>query len=293
MASTFLTANSTPVDPLYPTGAGMNQDEYMLIEYKGILHSETEEILYGLIDCEVINMYPFRKYRELMKELGNQPDQLYSETAFYQTDELITYLNDGEKLPPDAMAYIKRYCKVNYTFTPSVKLAFTVAMRRLISESYIKGVTIVFDSPEIAKDVHYLNDMLGEKYLQQKGKIVYLDPENHPEIEDIPSLMAAEILEANRAKKPYTTIVTNHIDLVEDCLISCEQVGLETAFFLLRNHSGNMKPVTLNTKEEVQYEEVGTKTIEDIINPNKYRTNEHGFHLPLLAKFARFSPILY
>ncbi len=270
-------------DPLYPTGAGENRDERMLIEYQGIMHSEAEEIMWGMISCDMLHQYPFKKYSEIMNAHRNDPTEVYAETAFFRPDDLITYLNDGEKLPEFVVNYIKQFCKVNYTFVPSTLIAFAGAMKRLMEEDYIESVTFAFDSPYILKDKRYLEDILSPELLQTKGRII-LPEEDNPV--DVRTLMSLEILRAKAEGKPYTTVVTNSIQLIYDCVTHLDQTGANEMFFLLRNNSENMI-----MKEDGTFEELGTQEIVDILNPNKDREDENGLHLPLPTKFARFAPI--
>lgn len=289
MPSAFDNLGNMDADLLFPTGAGVNQqDESLLIEVDGILHSECEKIFYGLEGCDLIHSLPLGVYRTLLEY---PPDKVYKELAFYRPDDLITHLNDGKPLTEYQMRHVFDYTEQNYSFHPSVRTTMNVAISRLLKEKFVKSVAFYFDRIPSNFDMQYLADTLPHDELIEKSEVYMPERTYTSELEQSDALCAFVKNQFVVHKHVFTTIITNHATAIIDMLKSAEEYGVEKTFFLLRNHSKNMKTM-LNSEGKVIFEELYTDQIVDLINPNPNRLTK-GFPLPLAAKFGRFSPLAF
>jgi len=290
MASVFDDLGNLNSDLLFPTGAGnAQQDEHLLIEVDGIMHSECEKIFYGLEGCALIQTLPFGLYRAL---LGQSPDKIYKELAFYRPVDLLTHLNDGQSLTDAQVRHALEYCEQNYSFMPSVRTNMNVAIGRLMKEKFISSVSFYFDRVPTNYDMQYLADTLPNSELI--GKSTVFRPDNNSWLSELEKIRAFCAFIRNQYltyNKIFTTIITNKAEAIIDMLKHPDEYGCEKTFFLLRNHSGNMKPI-LSSDGKVSFEELYTDEIVDLINPNPDRLTR-GFPLPLPAKFGRFSPLAF
>lgn len=269
-------------DAIFPTGAGLNQDEYILVEYPGIIHAESEEIFYGLEGFPVLEHYPFNKYHTL---LTYPQAKIYKEIAFYRPRDLLIYLNDGIEMEPDEIQFALEYCKENYSFGDATPLSFSKALAKLLEQTYVKKVSIAFPSQITMKDIYYIGDILPDQLLDDKVEFIF----NGDGLSPVEFLKTA-LCKQKQFDPPYTTVVTNEIDFIYDVLSSFEEYEVYETFFLLRNHSKNVSLVEENG--EIKFIEQGTDKIINILNPIKKRLI-NGLPLPLKAKFGRFSPVPY
>ncbi len=290
MPSVFDNNGNLDSDLLFPTGAGKGQqDEHLLIEVDGIMHSECEKIFYGLEGCALIQTLPFELYRSL---LGQSPDKIYKELAFYRPIDLLTHLNDGKALTDAQVRHALEYCEQNYSFFPSVRTNMNVAIGRLMKEKYISSVSFYFDRVPTNYDMQYLADTLPNDELINKSTVFRPDDSSLITEEDKVRAFCAFIRNQYLTHdKVFTTIITNKAEAIIDMLKHTDEYGCEKTFFLLRNHRGNMKPV-ISSDGKVSFEERYTDEIVDLINPNPNRLTQ-GFPLPLPAKFGRFSPLAF
>ena len=100
-------------DPLYPVGG--NRDERILIEFNGILHSEAEDIFYGMKDCIVLEAHGFHTYDRLLSY--KDPEKIYEEIGYFRPRDLIKYLNDGNEIDEEEIDTIIEYSKLNYDYS--------------------------------------------------------------------------------------------------------------------------------------------------------------------------------
>ncbi|MCM1213947.1 MAG: hypothetical protein NC548_05415 [Lachnospiraceae bacterium] len=289
MSSVFENLGNADADLLFPTGAGTNQqDENILIEVDGILHSECEKIFYGLEGCALIQALPFGVYRSLLEET---PDKVYKELAFYRPMDLLTHLNDGKPLTEFQLRHALEYSEQNYSFDPSVRTNMNVAIGRLLKEKFVTSVAFYFDRIPTNYDMQYLADTMPNDELIQKSTVYRPEVPQWSEIEKVHEFCAFIKNQFLTHNKVFTTIITNKAEAIIEMLQHPDDYGCEKTFFLLRNHSGNMKTV-LTSDNQIKFEEVFTDEIVNLINPNMDRLTQ-GFPLPLAAKFGRFSPLAF
>lgn len=289
MPSAFDNVGNLDADLLFPTGAGVNQqDENILVEVDGILHSECEKIFYGLEGCALIQSLPFGVYRALLEY---PPDKVYKELAFYRPDDLLTHLNDGKPLTDYQMRHAFEYSEQNYSFYPSIRTSMNVAISRLLREKFVKSIAFYFDRVPSNFDMQYLADTMPQDEIVEKGEVYMPEHVHLSELEQGKALCAFVRDQFLTHNHVFTTIITNHATAIINMLSAPEDYGVEKTLFLLRNHSKNMKTM-LTSEGKVVFEELYTDEIVDLINPNPNRLTE-GFPLPLAAKFGRFSPLAF
>lgn len=267
-------------DPLYPVGG--NRDERILIEFNGILHSEAEDIFYGMKDCIVLEAHGFHTYDRLLSY--DDPERVYEEIGFFRPKDLIKYLNDGNEIEDDEIDAIIEYSKMNYDYSVATVLNMLGALETLARTDYVKGITIVFTNHR-ESDAAYLASIFDNDILTKKFSI--LESSTDTVIQDIEK----EMLEASNANNPYTTVITNEYQLIIDILNNYHKYKADTTFFLLRNHSQNMEQLIKG--DSVYFNELYTDKITNIITGGFSENNIPdllNINFPAKAKFGRFSP---
>lgn len=281
----------SPRDPLYPIGK--NRDERILIEYDGILHSEAEEIFYGLKNAGCLHVYPFKKYHALIKQydamrLQNTVEAkhyIYKEISFFQPHDLLLYLNDGIEMTPEREDFALKQCRENYRYNPITLTSFAGALIPLVQEDIIKGVTIVFPKMWNFKMVMYLDKLYTHDTMKEKMLIAMPD-----QGENITDTLYNLMNTANDDNNPYTTIITNEYEFIKKCLEDYTNFGDQGQLYLLRNHSGNTDMVMQDGK--YKFIERGNDELESLIMPQKDRIID-GLPLPLMVQFGRFVSMPY
>ena len=267
-------------DPLYPVGG--NRDERILIEFNGILHSEAEDIFYGMKDCIVLEAHGFHTYDRLLSY--NNPEKVYEEIGYFRPRDLIKYLNDGNEIDDDEISTIIEYSKMNYDYSTYTFLNMLGALETLARTDYVKGITIVFTNHR-ESDAKFLATMFDKELLTKKFSI--LESSTDTVIQDIEK----EMLEAANKNIPYTTVITNEYQLIIDTLTNYRKYKTDTSFFLLRNHSQNMEQLIKG--DSVYFNELYTDEITNIITggfSDKNIPDLSNINFPAKAKFGRFSP---
>ena len=263
-------------DPLFPLSN--DQDERILIEFDGILHSEAETIFYGLKDCPILEAHPFNTYDRL---LNKKPLEVYEEIGYFRPEDLIKYLNDGEDFESGEIPALIEYAKNNYDYSVATQMNMLGALQKLITTDFVKQITFVVEKYRV-NNLYYLIDMLGKDNLNKKAILLQV-----PDGQTI-SAMKGELEKGANDNVPYTTIITNEYKLILDVLNDYKKYKADTAFFLLRNHSQNMKQMI--NGESVHFTELYTDKILEAINGSPDIEKFSNFEFPVKAKFARFSP---
>lgn len=280
MASVFDNLTLTSRDPFYPMTN--NQDENILVEFNGIIHSEAERIFYGMKDSILLEVHPFKTYRRLLK---CTTDQIYEEIAYFRPIDLIRYLNDGEDIEDGEINAIIEYANLNYDYSIATLLSMAGAIGKLFQSDYLKNVTFVM--PDDSKNNYlYLLDLYTPDIITKKCN--FLIPDNDQSVIDS---MKKEILDKSNSKLPYTTIITNEYQLILDVLKDYKKYNAATALFLLRNHSQNMEQSIKG--DSVFYKELHTEEIIGAINGDVSKSKLENLDFPVKAKFGRFKPFPY
>lgn len=264
-------------DPLYPVSN--NQDERILIEFNGIIASEAEYIFYGIEDCQILEIYPFNTYERLKKY---PQEKVYEEIAYFRPKDLITYLNDGNPLDPSDLQFMIEYAKVNFDYSKVTYLAMTEAIRVLLESDFTKSITIIFANNRKSDEL-YLMDTIGPEIVNGKCSYLTLDPGD-----DIHDEILKEVKSMADADTPYTTIITNEYQVILDICKGYKEYKADTVFYLLRNHSQNMKQSIKG--ESIIFEELYSDKILNAINGGLDRFDLTNIHTPIKSKFARFAP---
>lgn len=268
---------SSKSDPLYPISN--NQDERILIEFNGIIVSEAEYIFYGIEDCQILEIYPFNTYDRLKRY---PQEKVYEEIAYFRPNDLITYLNDGNPLDPNDLQFMIEYAKVNFDYSKVTYLAMTEAIRELLESDFTKSITILFANNRKSDEL-YLLDTIGSDILN--GKCSYLTLDHDDNIHDE---ILKEVKSMADANTPYTTIITNEYQVILDMCKNYKEYKADTVFYLLRNHSQNMKQSIKG--ESIIFEELYTDKILNAISGDLEKFDLMNIETPVKSKFARFAP---
>lgn len=268
----------TTRDPLYPMTN--DQDERILVEFNGIIHSEAEDLFYGMKDCPILEIHDFNTYNRLRQY---DSDKVYEEIGYFRPRDLITYLNDGNELPEDEVNTILEYANFNYDYKTATFLNMTGALSNLMSADYLKGITFVMPNHR-HNDYLYLMDMFDNKLLNEKAQILEIDPDD-----DLITKIKEEIKVETTSQTPYTTVITNEYLLILDILKEYKEYNASTMLFLLRNHSQNMEQLIKG--DHISFIEKYTDQIIGAINGDVSKSKLENLDFPVKAKFGRFSPV--
>lgn len=264
-------------DPLYPFGD--NRDERIIVEFNGIIHSEAEDIFYGMSNNPILDYHPFNTYKRL---LMYPADKIYEEIGYFRPEDLIQYLNDGEHIESDEVNAIIEYSLMNYDYSIATFISMAAAIRNIMKSDYVKQVTFVLSNNRYT-DVLYLIDIIGKDLLDSKGAILETDDTN------IVESIKDELLLGANSGMPYTTIITNEYRLILDVLKDYKKYKADTSLFLLRNHSQNMQQLVKDNN--IIFNELYTDEIIGLINGDVSKSKLENLDFPVKAKFGRFSPI--
>lgn len=267
---------STKSDPLYPISN--NQDERILIEFNGIIASEAEYIFYGIQDCPLLEIYPFDTYERLK---NYSQDQIYEEIGYFRPRDLLLYLNDDKEIDEDDINYLLEYAYLNYDYSKVTYLAMTEAIKELLSSDFVKSVTFILSNQRVS-DTLYLNDIYGEELL---SKCSYIDMTKDDNILDV---IKDEVREMGATNTPYTTLITNEYQAILDICNNYKEYNADALFYLLRNHSQNMKQSIKG--ESIIFDELYSDEIDKAINDDLENLDLENITTPIKSKFARFSP---
>lgn len=272
--------NST-YDPLFPISN--RQNENILIEFNGNFLSEAEYIFYGLEGSNYLEGLSFDKYYEL-KKLSS--DEIYNEIWFYRPDDLLLYLNSGIPIEPEIQTKMIMDAKQKYDFSTVTNLAMSEAISKLIRESFVKSITFVLNNNR-KSDIRFIYDRIGDPELVA-NKCILLEVDHDT---DIVSAMKTEIKNQSSTNNPYTTIITNEYQVILDVSKKYKEYNAATMFYLLRNHSKNMKQLIKGDSPSLV--ELHTDEILEVINGDMESPNFVLEDHPVKSKFARFDPIPY
>ncbi len=261
---------------------GDNRDENIMVEFNGIIHSESEKIFYGMKDCMILEAHPFKTYQRLLQY---DSDQVYEEIAYFRPSDLVQYLNDGEEIDDDEINAIIDYATFNYNFSTATLLAMAGAIGNLFQTDYLKNVTFVMPD-QSENNFKYLLDIYTPKIIDEKCN--FLIPDKGQSIIDA---MKNELLNAANKNTPYTTIITNEYKLILDVLKEYKKYKADTDLFLLRNHSQNMEQSIKG--DSVIFKELHTDEIIGAINGDVTKSKLENLDFPVKAKFGRFNPFPY
>lgn len=281
MTSVFDELYQTSRDPLYPMGK--TRDENIMVEFNGILHSESERVFYGLEGCPVLDIHPFETYKRLLSL--QDPDRVYEEIAYFRPHRLIQYLNDGNKIPEDEVNAILDYANLNYDFSTATFINMAGTIKSLFQYPAIKNVTIVLPD-QTENNLVYLSDILDPKNIKEKCNFIV--PDNDQTIMDA---MKEELKRKADDNNPYTTVITNEYQLILDVLRDYKTYKADTTLFLLRNHSENTEQVI--NGDSVWFQELHNTEILGAINGDVNKSKLENLDFPVKAKFGRFKPFPY
>lgn len=264
-------------DPLYPVSN--NQDERLLIEFNGNIVSEAEYIFYGIQDCPILEIYPFDTYERLKRY---PQEKIYEEIAYFRPEDLITYLNSGNPIDYNDIQFMIEYAKLNFDYSKITYLAMCEAIKELLKSNFVKSITFILSNFR-QSDERYLIDIFGKELLNHKCSYLNLDHGDN-----ICQEILHEVKMMADANTPYTTIITNEYQVILDICKKYKEYKADTVFYLLRNHSKNMKQSIKG--DSVIFEELYTDKILNAINGDLDTFDLGNIKTPIKSKFARFAP---
>ena len=271
-------ARYTPREDMYnkmPLAANDNRDEHILVDVLGNWIPECDLIYYGLLNSE----YSEKLYKLKNTSLFNT-HRTYLETCFFSGDDLIRYLASPddtlESLSEDFIKDAIATALSKYMYVPCNETMIRHSIIELSYYKFVKSVTLLFPWSVREIDNNYLSSIIPDTVLG-KFKVASGD-------------MLGFLKSKADSPTKYTTIVCNSLDNVNTMIDECDTYKTDEAFFILRNHSGNVSYTISqdeNGKKIIDFNEIGTyevleklMDIENAIPKTKMR-------------FARYEPTLF
>ena len=249
-----------------------NREERYLIDITGNWIPEADIIYYGLLSSpESEDFYKLRNMTSV------DPKKLYYDLAFYEATDIIRYLYSPDDtladIDADTLIHYLAVAVKHYNYMPCNEIMMRHAILESTFQTFVKDVTLVYPWEIRQIDLFYLSKIIPKKI---RSKI---------------NTVTGDILEimAENQGDPYTSIVTNSLDAVTEMITDRDKYKSHEAFILLRNHSQNteMKKVIIDGKDEIDFDEIGTRDILSQIIDMKT-----GFPTCKI-RFARYEPVLF
>ena len=258
-----------------------NREENFIIDVIGNWIPESDILFYGLLNSNYSS-----NFYKLQQATRIDPKSIYYNTSFYYGEDLIKYLYIKDDvlldesittLTDDDISFYTKMALENYHYLPSNETMLRHAIIESLFGPFMKSITLVYPWPVRKIDIDYLSKVIPESLLNKielrTGNLLDIIKEN-----------------ANTPNRlPYTSIITNSLLEVNELIDNPNIYKTNSAFILLRNHSGNMtiRKVKNNDTESYEFIENGTREIlEKILNPTT--------GLPTTQiRFARYEPILF
>ena len=259
-----------------PLISGDNRDENLLVEVLGNWIPECDIVFYGLLQSDYE-----RFFHKLRTRTKFDPMDTYREMCYFTSKDLLKYLYSIDdnyediiidaNLTKEALDFAYR----NFFYAPCNETMIRHAIIELAYSNFIKSVTLVYPWEPRDVDIAYLHNIIPEAVIHKFN------------VADGTLLDVIETTnkESNLINGKYTTIILNSIDDVNELIDNAEKYKTDTAFFLLRNHSENVKLTRIEDRQE--FVEVGN----EIIIP-KLMDIHTGIPKSQM-RFARYEPILF
>lgn len=267
-------------DPLYPITN--LQKERLLIEVDGIIISDVELIFYGMKDCPILEAYPFNTYTRL---LNKSHEEIYEEIAYFRPYDLVLYLNDGEDISYEEITAIINYAILNYDYSYYTYLAMTEALRNLLANDFVIGVSFIISE---------YNKTIVEKILVKLFNIELLKKCTFIEMtkeDNIIQVIKTELLRLCNNETPYTSLITNEYQAIIDIATNYNDYNTSTMLYLLRNHSQNMEQSVKG--ELITFTEAYNDKINNVLYGDLDKPKLENLSYPIKSKIGRFTPKPY
>ena len=260
-----------------PLSLNDNRDEHILIDILGNWIPECDIFYYGLLNSE----YSDKLYKLKNTKVFN-PRDIYLESCYFSGDDLVKYLASKDDTLVDLDdKYIEdaiRTAFSKYSYVPCNETMLRHSIIELAYFNFIKSITLVYPWDVREIDHLYLS-MIIPKTVLPKFKVV--------------SGNIVDFIKSNcGTDTKYTTIISNSIEDVNKLIDNSEKYHTNESFYLLRNHSKNVKHEISEDpenpgKKKISFEEIGT---EEILY--KLIDSERGIPKTQM-RFARYEPVLF
>lgn len=260
-----------------PLSLNENRDENILIDVLGNWIPECDLIYYGLL----YSKYSDELYKLKTTSMFN-PRDTYLDTCYFSGDDLVRYLaSPNDELADLDDEYIEKAITTaldKYLYVPCNETMLRHSIIELAYFDFVKSVTLLYPWDVRTIDYAYLKHIIPNTIIS-KFKIA--------------SGNMLEFLDSKSANgKKYTTIISNSLRDIDEMIDNCDKYNTDSTFFLLRNHSYNVKyeiiddPENLG-KKKMEFNEIGTLEIL-----GKLMDLERGIPKTQM-RFARYEPALF
>jgi len=260
-----------------PLFSADNRDENILIDILGNWIPECDIIYYGLLNSH----YSEELYKLKTTSMFNIHD-IYLDTSYFTGDDLIRYLaSTDDTLAELSDEYIRNAIVTaidKYYYVPCNETMLRHAIIELAYSNFVKSITLLYpwDIREI--DYQYLKHIIPLSVLE-KFKIVS------------GTMLGFLESKANSGTK-YTTIISNSTEDINTMIDECDKYHTNESFFLLRNHSGNVKHEILEDPETPGKKIINFEELENVNIIGKLMDMELGIPKTKM-RFARYEPNLF
>ena len=273
----------TAHDYLYnksPLSGDTNRDENILIDVIGNWIPECDIIYYGLLGS---------KYSDILYKLKTRtmfnPHDIYLETCYFGTYDLIKYLASDNELPisdeetsQDFINDAATTAFSRYSYVPCNETMFRHSIIELAYFDFVKSITLLYPWDIRPIDYEYLQSIIP-KTVWDKFNIA--------------SGSMLNLIKDNASKGfSYSTIVLNSLSDINFLIDNCEEYKTDSTFFLLRNYSENVKYEIIDDSENENNRKISFSEIGSYEILNKLMDMEQGIPKTKM-RFARYEPLLF
>ncbi len=261
-----------------PLSVGDNRDENIIVDVLGNWIPECELLYYGLLNS---------RYSDILYKLKNStiinPRDVYLDTCYFSGDDLIRYLaSTGDSLNTElSEEFLEDATNTafnKYMYVPCSETMLRHSLIELAYYDFVKSITLVYPWDIRDIDYQYLKSIIPHsrlhKFIIVSGNIV----------DFIERKKDQDIL--------YTTIISNSLEDVNRLIDNSDDYRTKTSFFLLRNHSENLKfeikedPLN-SANKKIDFIEIGTEEIYDKLMDSERLIPK------TQMRFARYEPLLF
>lgn len=249
-----------------------NRDENIIIDVLGNWIPENELIYYGLLNSH---------YSEELYKLKNtmlfKPYDIYLDTCYFNGDDLIRYLASPDtslaELSDDYLTEATNTALEHYLYVPCSETMLRHSIIELAYYEFTRSITLIYPWDVREMDYQYLKTIIPESVM---SKFVITSGD-----------MVGYIKNKVNSPNSYTTIISNSLKDINELIDNSKELKVDSSFFLLRNHSGNVKYTTSNNEKNIDFEELGN----DIILPKLI--DDKRMIPKSQMRFARYEPLLF
>ena len=251
-----------------PLDASGDRDESFLIDALGTWIPECDIILYGLMNSPI-----GERFYKIRENIITDQLETYRSQCFFTARDLIRYLSSVDEslddLSEEEIAEAFQMALRYYQYTPSNETMMRHSIMEVMYHDFVKSVTLVYPWNIRPIDHLFIRRITPEKIFNKLEVAVG----------DIPSVVRS-------SDRRYTTIITNELSDIKELTKDPKGNRVDTALFLLRNHSGNVK-ITKGEDGEDTLVEIGSEELLPIFVDEKTGIPKSQM------RFGRFEPLLF